>query len=108
MPTDIVQKFTKRLMVLCYSCGILVWVLSMLVRNASSSIDCVRLEELEYRMAELIALRRAVCLLNARLGNPKGPRRRLQTRAVRFLRWPELGGACQRRVSWPRAGRDRK
>jgi hypothetical protein len=63
----------------------------MLVRNEATSSRLATWDELECRMAELIAMRRAICLLKALRDRPKGSRRRLyRTRLAR-------GTVCYRR-----------
>jgi hypothetical protein len=89
---DIVQKFTKPLhsfvlLLPCFSTGV-----AMLVRNPSISSGFFTLEELERQMGELIALRRAVCLLNASRDRPKGSRRRPHRASASSAR----GAVCYR------------
>jgi hypothetical protein len=49
----------------------------MSVQIEAISRQCIALQKLEQQMTELLALRRAVCLLNAKRSRPKGSRRRI-------------------------------
>jgi hypothetical protein len=52
------------------------------------SSHCSKLLKLEQQMRELIALRRAVCLLNAKHSRPKGSRRRIHPASdISATRW---------------------
>jgi len=58
----------------------------MLVRSEPISSKLAPWEELARQMAELIALRRAVCLLEASRDRPRGYRRRLSIASARSAR----------------------
>jgi hypothetical protein len=49
----------------------------MSIQIEAISRQCIALQKLEQQMTELVALRRAVCLLNAKRSRPKGSRRRV-------------------------------
>ena len=53
------------------------------------SRQCIALQKLEQQMTELLALRRALCLLNAARDRPMGSRRlyRVSTKCARSAIW---------------------
>jgi hypothetical protein len=61
----------------------------MSVSIEAISRQCIALQKLEQQMTELLALRRAVCLLNAKRSRPKGSRRlyRASARSTRLHIW---------------------